>query len=88
MPQAEANIEAWNEGMAQLDEALTNKHPFAFETTLGGKTVSRKLKAACATHNVRIWYCGLHTPDQHIARNACSCTQTSAAFQGRHPVVS
>jgi len=64
----QANGMAWQEGMAQLDEALTHHRPFAFETTLGGKTVCKKLKFACASHNVRIWYCGLRTPDMHVAR--------------------
>jgi len=64
----QANSMAWKEGMAQLDEALAGKKPFAFETTLGGSTVCQKLKAASRTHAVRVWYCGLSSPAQHVAR--------------------
>jgi len=66
--QQAANSCAWKEGMAQLDEAMANRAPFAFETTLGGATVCRKIRAACETHDVRIWYCGLSSPDAHIQR--------------------
>jgi len=68
MEQQEANIEAWKAGMAQLDKALAQKTPFAFETTLGGNTVRERLKAACESHEVRIWYCGLSSPEMHLAR--------------------
>jgi len=68
LSQVEANSQAWKEGMAQLDHAISEKRPFAFETTLGGDTVRQKIRAACETHHVRIWYCGLSTPDMHVAR--------------------
>jgi len=68
MSQQEANSVAWQEGMTQLDEAIDNRTPFAFETTLGGTTVREKLRAACDTHQVRIWYCGLSSPELHIKR--------------------
>jgi len=68
MPQPEANAWAWQEGMVQLDAALAQRTPFAFETTLGGNTVCAKLRAASQSHDVRIWYCGLTSPEQHIAR--------------------
>jgi len=68
MSQQEANIEAWTEGMVQLDEAVRTRTPFAFETTLGGTTVCEKIKAAAQTHNIRIWYCGLQSPEMHLAR--------------------
>jgi len=64
----EANALAWKEWMIPLDEAIANRTPFAFETTLGGKTVCLKIRLACETHNVRIWYCGLNSPDEHIKR--------------------
>jgi len=66
--QADANSEAWKEGMLQLDTAIAEKKRFAFETTLGGNTVRQKLQTACKTHNVRIWYCGLRAPELHVAR--------------------
>jgi len=68
LSQAEANGRAWEEGMAQLDTAMAQRTPFAFETTLGGNTVRKKIKRACATHAVRLWYCALSSPAQHVAR--------------------
>jgi len=68
LSQLEANSLAWQEGMAQLDEAVAQKKRFAFETTLGGNTVRDKLREACQTHHVRIWYCGLHSAELHLAR--------------------
>jgi predicted ABC-type ATPase len=66
--QAEANAVAWNEGMRYLDEALANGDSHAFETTLGGRTVPAKIASAAATHDVVVWYCGLASPELHIAR--------------------
>jgi len=68
MSQPDANSAAWIEGMEQLDKALIEKRRFAFETTLGGNTVRNKLRTACETHSVRVWYCGLLTPEMHVAR--------------------
>lgn len=64
----EANAIAWSEGMRYLDEAIANGTSYAFETTLGGRTVPAKIAAAAATHDVVIWYCGLASPELHIAR--------------------
>ena len=61
--QAEANGIAWTEGMRRLDAAIASGQSFAFETTLGGKTVAGKIAAAAATHDVAIWYCGLASPE-------------------------
>jgi predicted ABC-type ATPase len=66
--QAEANAAAWQEGMRRLDEAVANGTHHAFETTLGGRTVPARIKAATGTHDVMIWFCGLSSPEQHIAR--------------------
>ena len=42
---------------------------FAFETTLGGKTITALLERALgAGGEVRIWYVGLSTPELHLAR--------------------
>jgi len=68
MSQQDANIEAWTEGMRQLDAAVDKQKPFAFETTLGGNTVCRKIRAASNTHKIRIWYCGLNSPGMHMER--------------------
>jgi len=80
LSQLEANGRAWEEGMAQLDAAIAQRTPFAFETTLGGDTVREKIKRACATHDVRLWYCALSSPEQHVAR-----VQFRAA-QGGHDI--
>ncbi|TWI03542.1 putative ABC-type ATPase [Luteimonas cucumeris] len=66
--QTEANAMAWQEGMRRLDDAIAKGGHYAFETTLGGRTVPARIKAATATHDVMIWFCGLSSPDQHIAR--------------------
>jgi len=66
--QVDANGRAWVEGMRRLDDALTRGTSFAFETTLGGHSVPQKILAATRTHDVLIWFCGLASPEQHIAR--------------------
>ncbi|GAA5235666.1 hypothetical protein FOZ76_03855 [Verticiella sediminum] len=66
--QGEANAAAWQEGMRRLDAALAAGETYAFETTLGGNTVARKIAAASRTHDVMVWFCGLDTPERHIAR--------------------
>lgn len=66
--QSEANGEAWQEGMRRLDEAITQGTHYAFETTLGGRTVPARIKAASKTHDVIVWFCGLSSPEQNIAR--------------------
>ena len=66
--QSEANGEAWQEGMRRLDEAITQATNYAFETTLGGRTVPARIKVASRTHDVMVWFCGLSSPEQHIAR--------------------
>lgn len=66
--QVQANAAAWQEGMRRLDEAVAKGENFAFETTLGGRTVPAKIRAASATHDVLMWFCGLASPELHIAR--------------------
>lgn len=66
--QEAANAQAWQEGMRRLDEAITKGINHAFETTLGGKTVTAKIRGATKTHDVLIWFCGLSSPELHIAR--------------------
>jgi len=65
---AEANAEAWQEGMRRLDVALAQGHSHAFETTLGGNTVPARIADAARTHDVLMWFCGLASAEQHIAR--------------------
>jgi predicted ABC-type ATPase len=63
-----ANAHAWQEGVRRLEQAIADDTNYAFETTLGGHTVVSKILEATRTHDVLIWFCGLSTPEQHIAR--------------------
>ena len=66
--QADANAVAWAEGLRRLDEAVADGRNHAFETTLGGETIAARLEAAAVMHDVMVWYCGLASPELHIAR--------------------
>ena len=66
--QETANAQAWQEGMRRFDETVAKGLNYAFETTLGGKTVTAKILEATKTHDVLIWFCGLSSPELHIAR--------------------
>jgi predicted ABC-type ATPase len=54
--------------MRRLEEALAKGLNHAFETTLGGKSVTAKILQATKTHSVLIWFCGLSSAELHIAR--------------------
>jgi predicted ABC-type ATPase len=64
----EANARAWQHGVDLLDEAVAHRHSHAMETTLGGQTMTQKIADAARTHDVLVWYCGLASAEQHIAR--------------------
>lgn len=67
--QADANSAAWHEGKRLLERAIEERLDFAFETTLGGKTItSLLLKAVSEGIEVRISYVGLSSVELHIAR--------------------
>lgn len=66
--QETANGHAWAEGVRRLDEAIAGEQTYAFETTLGGQTIAAKISAAAGTHDVIIWFCGLDSPERHLAR--------------------
>lgn len=66
--QTQANSAAWQEGMRRLDEAVAKGCHYAFETTLGGRSVPARIRTAATTHDVLIWFCGLSSPEQHVAR--------------------
>jgi len=67
--QTDANSAAWYEGKRLLERAITDKLDFAFETTLGGKTIKSLLARALSQGiEVRVWYVGLSSADLHIAR--------------------
>jgi len=66
-----ANAAAWRQGKRLLEKAIRERLDFAFETTLGGSTMTRLLAdAASQGVEVRIWYVGLASPDEHVARVA------------------
>lgn len=67
--EAEAQSIAWHEGKRLLERAITERLDYAFETTLGGNTISGLLEhALSAGLEVRIWYVGLASADLHVAR--------------------
>jgi len=65
----DANTLAWEAGKQQLENAIATRQSFAFETTLGGRTISRLLHRAAARGMVlKIWYIALDSADHHVAR--------------------
>ena len=76
----EANARAWHYGKSLLEDAIASGRNHAFETTLGGDTIARLLRKASASHDVLMLYCGLASPELHIARVA-----SRVAHQG-HPI--
>lgn len=68
LPPDEANAEAWQIGRALLETAIAERRPHAFETTLGGNTIPSLIRTACRTHSVRMWFCGLDSPERHVRR--------------------
>lgn len=70
LPPGDANARAWQHGVELLDQALAQGLSHAFETTLGGRTLTERIRQAARTHDVLLWYCGLASPEQHLARVA------------------
>ena len=65
----DAQSAAWYEGRRLLERAIAERLQFAFETTLGGTTITELLEGAIASGiEVRIWYVGLDSVERHIAR--------------------
>jgi len=65
----QANSEAWLEGKRLLERAIAERLDLAFETTLGGTTITALLERAAESGlDVRVWYVGLASPELHIAR--------------------
>lgn len=71
----EANAAAWSEGTRRLRQAMADRTDFAFETTLGGNTITRLLREACDSHEVAIWFCGLQSVALHVQRVADRVSQ-------------
>jgi predicted ABC-type ATPase len=69
LEQVKANAAAWRQGKRLLERAVAERLDFAFETTLGGGTMTRILaEAAAAGFEVRIFYVGLSSPELHVGR--------------------
>ena len=67
--QTDANSAAWYGGKRLLERAIADKLDYAFETTLGGKTIASLLQQALSEGiEVRIWYVGLEGAELHIER--------------------
>lgn len=62
----EANSIAWNEGRRRLVHAIDHRESFAFESTLSGSTMTSLLMSASPEFEVKVWFFGLATPEQHI----------------------
>ncbi|MGH8293873.1 MAG: ZTL protein, partial [Gammaproteobacteria bacterium] len=71
LPIAEANSLAWKLGLQQLQNAVHARRDYWFETTLGGRTITKTLAAAAkAGAELKIWYVGLDNPERCVARVA------------------
>jgi predicted ABC-type ATPase len=69
LTQIEVNSAAWHQGRRLLEKAIVDQLNFAFETTLGGETMTRLLERATeAGSEVRVWYVGLEGVELHIER--------------------
>lgn len=65
----DGNVRAWHQGRRLLERAIRERLDYAFETTLGGRTITRMLlEAAEQGIRVRVWYVGLVSPELHIER--------------------
>lgn len=70
-----ANALAWRDGVALLEKALAGGGNFAFETTLGGGTITDMLiDGAKAGAEIFMVYVGLETAEQNIRRVAARVT--------------
>jgi predicted ABC-type ATPase len=65
----DANALAWNEGKRLLERAIAERCTYAFETTLGGQTITGLLESAISSGiEVRVWYVGLNGVELHLSR--------------------
>ncbi|HEY0200610.1 MAG TPA: AAA family ATPase, partial [Burkholderiaceae bacterium] len=65
---AEANARAWEFGRSRLEAAIAEGTNYAFETTLGGRTIAGMLAKAVGSHQVVMLFCGLCSAEQHLDR--------------------
>ena len=67
----EANATAWRMGFDQLSRAIDEQQDYTIETTLGGNSICQLLHDAIdRNQDVRIFFCGLASPELHIKRVA------------------
>ncbi|MCC6195044.1 MAG: zeta toxin family protein [Burkholderiales bacterium] len=65
----EVNAAAWNQGRRLLERSIAQHLDFAFETTLGGQTMTELLiRAASQGLAVNVWFAGLASAELHIQR--------------------
>jgi len=65
----QADSLAWQQGKRLLERAIAEGLDFAFETTLGGRTITGLLEQALDRGlEVRVWYAGLSSPELHLQR--------------------
>jgi predicted ABC-type ATPase len=69
LPAERANEIAWREGKRLLEESIEARRNFAFETTLGGRTIAATLHhAADCGFAIRMWFLALDSAEMHIER--------------------
>ena len=69
LTQEEINAAAWSEGRRLLERSIDERLDFAFETTLGGHTITELLeRAAAGGIAVSVWFVGLATVEMHLER--------------------
>lgn len=65
----EANAQAWRIGKEKLQAAIRKRESYSFESTLGANTIPRLLREAAQSGvEVHVWFVGLASAEQHIAR--------------------
>jgi predicted ABC-type ATPase len=66
---SEVNAAAWSQGRTLLERAIDQHLNFAFETTLGGQTMTELLERAAGEGlAVHVWFAGLDDVELHIER--------------------
>lgn len=69
MDPGQADSYAWRVGVSQLERAIQERKTWVFETTLGGRTITKKLELAARSGAVvRVFFIGLESPELHITR--------------------
>jgi predicted ABC-type ATPase len=65
----EVNAAAWSQGRTLLERAIDQHLDFAFETTLGGQSMTDLLERAAGEGlAVHVWFAGLKDVELHIER--------------------